>query len=142
MPTIEREARIDAPPEAVFEYVRQPENHREIVPSLVAVENVEETDVGHAGEFTYDVFGIDLHSRFRDVELDPPTRRVFEVSGNQEGRVTFELEPTAGGTKLRYVNEYEPVASGVLGKLAGPVVSRQLEREADAMIRNLKRVLE
>lgn len=142
MPTIEREARIDAPPEEVFEYIRQPENQTEFVPSLTAIGSVEETDVGHAGEFTYDVFGIDLHSRFRDVELDPPNRRVFEVSGNQEGRVTYELEPVDGGTRLRYVNEYEPVASGVLGKLARPVVSRQLERETDTMIRNLRRILE
>ncbi|WP_430503892.1 SRPBCC family protein [Haloparvum sp. PAK95] len=142
MPTIEREVRIDAPPQAVFEYVRQPENHTRVIPSLVAVENVEETAVGHAGELTYDVFGIDLHSRFRDVEIDPPNRRVYEVSGNLEGRVTYELEPANGGTSLRYVNEYEPVASGVLGKLARPVVSRQLERETDAMIRNLKQQLE
>ncbi|MFB6233927.1 MAG: hypothetical protein ABEH81_05140 [Halopenitus sp.] len=72
--------------------------------------------------------------------LDPEA--VHEVSGNQEGRVTYELEPSNGGTRLRYVNEYEPVANGVLGTLARPLVSRQLERETDTMIRNLKRILE
>lgn len=142
MPTIEREDRIDAPPQEVFEFIRQPENHTEIIPSLETINTVEETEVGHAGELTYEVFGIDLHSRFRDVELDPPSRRVYEMSGNQEGRVTYELEPSNGGTRLRYVNEYEPVASGVLGTLARPLVSRQLEHETDTMIRNLKRVLE
>ncbi|MFB6233923.1 MAG: SRPBCC family protein [Halopenitus sp.] len=80
MPTIEREARIDAPPEEVFEFIRQPGNHTEIIPSLETINTVEETEVGHAGELTYEVFGIDLHSRFRDVELDPPSRRVYRRS--------------------------------------------------------------
>lgn len=142
MPTIEREAWIDAPPEDVFEYLRQPENHTEIIPSLTAIEHVEETDLGHAGELIYEVFGIDLHSRFHDVELDPPNRRVYEVTGNQEGTVTYELEPEDGGTRLHYTNEYEPVAGGLLGTVAQPVVSRQLERETDTMFRNLKRILE
>lgn len=142
MPTIEREARIDAPPAEVFEYLRVPETHTEIVPSLVAVENVEETDVGHVGEFTYEVFGIALRSQFRDVALDPPSRRVYEVTGNLEGRVTYELEPAKDGTWLHYVNEYEPVAGGLLGRVAQPLVARQLERETDTMIRTLRRILE
>ena len=55
------------------------------------------------------------------LELDPPRRMVWAWSsndGNPASRVTFELEPADGGTRLRLTHEGEidPVIGEILTK--------------------------
>lgn len=74
MPTIEDTACIDAPIDDVFEYLASPENHVDVVPSLVeGPEDADQPNGRTAGEFTFEMLGVGLDGHFRDVEFEPPT---------------------------------------------------------------------
>jgi uncharacterized protein YndB with AHSA1/START domain len=143
MHTIREEILIDAPIEDVFEYVAAPENHAEMNPNIVEVTHVRErSGGGHEADFTFQMLGRDLHGHVRDVEFDPPNRRVFEVEGDVEARTTYDLASVDEGTRFTLTNEVEPPGSGLFGRLAGPVLARYLERNARATLENAKLILE
>lgn len=143
MPTIEDDIRIDAPVEQVYEYLLVPENHVEILPSLVDIRNVSELDDGgQEGEYTFKMLGMELEGRFRDTVLNPPERRAYELTGDIEGEVRYDLETVDGGTQFNYFQEYEPLHSGVVGKITQPMADRYLQREVSSTLENTKMILE
>ena len=77
--------------------------------------------------------------------LDAPRRAVWEGRGPAHSRAStrYELNENAdGGTHFDYVNEFRP-PGGPLGAVAGRVlVGGVPEREANASLRKLKRLLE
>ncbi|WP_348536830.1 SRPBCC family protein [Nocardia carnea] len=100
---LEREIRIDAVPEIVFEVVSRPEHMKMWWPDEATFEPVP----GSVGELIWgDHAGTET---IKVVEVDPPRRFVFRwiaPAGElpDEGNsllVTFELEPSGDGTLLR-----------------------------------------
>lgn len=143
MATVEAEVVIDAPIEAVFEYVASPEHHAEMNPNVVAVTDVTELpNGGHEAAFTFQMLGRDLHARVRDVEFDPPRRHVFEVEGDVDARTAYDLASADGGTRLRFTNEIDPPGSGLFGRVAGVALRRYFQRNAEATLANAKLILE
>jgi uncharacterized protein YndB with AHSA1/START domain len=98
---LEKEIWIDAPPEAVYPYLVQPD--------LATVWMGDESwnDPRPGGVFRLDIRGNVASGEF--VELDPPRRVVYTWGWEGEDQihppgsttVEFELEPKDGGTQLR-----------------------------------------
>ncbi len=142
MPSATATVDVDAPPEACFEYLRDPDNHVGVVPGLRAIDAEPLDGGGHEGTFTYTVAGVELDLEFRDVELDPPHRRAFEVSGPMEGTATYEFEADDGGTRFTLTNSYDLPGPDVLGSLADPLVRRYLQSDVDSWVENAKVAVE
>ena len=143
MPTISEEILIDAPIEEVFEYVAAPENHSIMNPSIIEVTGVESLpNGGHEADFTFQMLGRNLHGHARDVEIDHPNRRVFEVEGDVDAHTTYVLSSENGQTRFKFTNEIEPPASGVIGRLATSILQRYLKRNAKSTLENTKIILE
>ena len=142
MPSATATVDVDAPPEACFEYLRDPANHVGVVPGLQAIDAEPLDGGGHEGTFTYTVVGVELDLKFRDVELDPPHRRAFEVSGPMEGTATYEFERDSGGTRFTLTNSYDLPGPDVLGSLADPLVRRYLQSDVESWTENAKVAIE
>jgi uncharacterized protein YndB with AHSA1/START domain len=143
MPTINDAVVIDAPIEAVFEYVAAPENHTVMNPNITEVTGVEELpNGGREADFTFRMLGRDLRGHVRDVEVVPPERRVFDVEGDVDARTTYELSTEDGRTRFDFTNEVDPPGSGVSGLLVGSLLGQYLKRNARSTMENTKRILE
>ena len=105
--TIERELRIDAAPEVVFEVISRPEHVRVWWPDEFDIEPVP----GSAGRIVFgDAESPDAHIEgFVVVEVEPPHRYSFRwtqpigepATGSNSLLVTFDLTPDGDGTLLR-----------------------------------------
>jgi uncharacterized protein YndB with AHSA1/START domain len=105
--SIEREIHVDAPPEVVFEVVSQPEHIRDWWYADCDVEPI----AGATGELVW-ADGDDPRAHVTPMTVvvaDPPRRFTFRwthaagetaVDGNSL-LVTFDLEPSGSGTRLR-----------------------------------------
>lgn len=133
---------IDAPPEDCFDYLKEPDNHVGVVPGLREIDAEPLDGEGHEGTFTYTVTGVELDLTFRDVGLDRPHERVFEVSGPMEGTATYEFEPENDGTRFTLTNSYDLPGPDVLGSIADPLVRRYLQSDVDSWVENAKVAIE
>lgn len=89
------EFEVEAPPEEVRAYLRDPVNRVEWDPSVRSIGATTMTVgfYGRAVELDYRLVG------------DQPARLVFAFEGRVEGRDTFELTPTDAGTSVVMVTE-------------------------------------
>ncbi|MEV8629019.1 SRPBCC domain-containing protein [Streptomyces sp. NPDC051079] len=100
--SIERELRIDAAPEVVYEVISTPEHLREWWPDEAELEPV----VGGTGTITFGGHGT---VPLTVLEADPPRRFVFRWAYEGEAAtetnsflVAFDLVPAGDGTLLRF----------------------------------------
>lgn len=143
MPTIEDDIWIDAPIDEVFEYMASPENHVDVMPSLVDISGVADRPTGgYEGDFTFEMLGVSLDGRFRDVEFEPPDRRVYRLEGDIEGTTTYDLRREDGGTRVRAKNVSEAPGPEFVGRLTDPLVARYLAREIESTLQNVKMIVE
>ncbi|MFB6173875.1 MAG: SRPBCC family protein [Halobacteriales archaeon] len=133
---------VDAPPTACFEILREPSNHPAIVPGLRSIEAEPLDGGGYEGSFRYRFAGIALELAFRDVDVDPPRRRAFEVTGILAGRAVYELAEENGATRLRLTITYDLPGPDLLEAALGGLVGRYVERDAEAWVENAKAVIE
>lgn len=139
---LEVESDIDASPETVFEFVADPHNHVKILPSLVDISNVEETDTGRQGRYVFKMVGQEMEGQFIDTEFDRPNRRAYDTTGDLEGAVTWTIEAADGGAHVTYEQETDIPGPDVLDAITDPVAKKFLQREADTMIENLRTLAE
>jgi carbon monoxide dehydrogenase subunit G len=136
------ETTIDAPQESCFEFLREPANHPTIVPGIRSIDAEALSEDGYEGDFTYELAGVTLDLQFRDVELDPPTRRVFEVTGPMDGRAVYDLQAEDGKTRVTLEIIYDLPGPDVLESVADRLVTRYVENEAQAWVDNAKAAIE
>lgn len=106
--SIEREIHIEATPEIVYDVVSRPEHLREWWPDQAQLDPV----AGGAGVISFgDPSSSDAHVEpLTVVEADPPRRFSFRWVADEGAPlapgssllVTFDLEPSRGGTLLRF----------------------------------------
>lgn len=133
---------IDRDPETVFDYLADPYNHTDILPSLTEIGDVSDGDVGKQGRYVYSMLGTTLDGRFEDVTFDRPNARCYELTGGLEGTVEWRLEERDGGTHVVYAARLDLPGPDLLETITDPVARRFLKREADATVENLEMVLE
>lgn len=138
MSTIHKTVEIRAPVAQVFSYLAQPEHLPEIWPNLVEVSQVEHTaDGGHRFGWIYKMAGLRLHGHSSTVAIEPNHRLVDRSDKGLPNTFTWTYEPRDGATHLTLDVEYEAPF-----RLAEPVLRRINERDADALLANLKAKME
>lgn len=133
---------VDASPETVFEFIATPDNHPKILPSLVEISDVVETDIGKRGRYEFKMVGQPMEGEFTDTEFDRPTQRSYDLTGDIEGTVSWSIEPEDDATLVTYQQRTHPPGPDMLEAVTEPVVTKFLQREADTMMENLRTLVE
>src|SRR5215210_5431948 len=134
---IEREIEIARPVDEVFAFVADARND---VRWCHKVRSVDRLDEGRY-EVVHKPVPLQAARRMemRRVELDPPRRIEWvEDDGKDVFRVTYELEPTDGGTRLRQRSDANVSAPRPLH----PLFKRGIGRDVARQLRQLKELLE
>lgn len=139
---IDQETDIDASPTTVFDFIAEPQNHVTIMPSLMDIANVEDRDIGKAGEFTFKMVGTSLEGRFSDIVFERPSQRTFELEGDLGGTVSWEFTETDTGTHVRYHSELDLPGPDLLDTVTDPIAKRFLQREAESTLETLQDLVE
>lgn len=139
---VERTCVIDAPPEAVFALVADPAENPSFTPSLVDITDVEATEIGKRGRYVFRMLGLTTEGTFEDVAFERPTRRRYELAGDIRGIISWRVDPSNGGSRVRYRASFEVPGPPVVNRVAVPFVRRFARNEADALLSNLRERLE
>jgi len=134
---IERKIEIARPVEEVFEFVADPRNDPRWCPKVQSVDG---------GGDRYEVVHKPVPLRparrleMRRVASDPPRRIEWtQDDGTDRFRVTYELEPTATGTRFRQLSDAE---IGAVPKPLHGLWRHGIGRDLQRQLRQLKKLLE
>jgi carbon monoxide dehydrogenase subunit G len=143
MPRVERSATIAVAPEVVFAFVADPGNSMRWMHGFSKFEPVDPTKRGLGARVNASgaVFGFPVSTTLEIVEFEPPSRLASRTTGRLKSYSVWEFAPAAGGTVVTFKGEYD-VPSGLLRMIGGPFVERELEKNAEMSLANLKRELE
>lgn len=142
MATIEKSTVVAAPTDKIFAFISEPTNLPEIWPSLIDVHDI--TPAANGGsdfKWTYKMAGLRFEGTSTVVEFVPPQRASVATQGGIKSTNTWTLEPEGDGTRVTLHVELT-VPGNVLGKLAEPLIVRENNQEAEAILANLKARLE
>jgi uncharacterized protein YndB with AHSA1/START domain len=140
MPTIRRSISITAPVDKVFDYVADPQHLPDVWPSMLAVENVARRPDGSAGfDWVYKMAGLKFRGHSEPVEFERNRRNVSRSERGIPNTFRWLYEGHDGTTELTLEVDYEVP---ILGRLLDGFVGRRNEREAEAILLNLKRKIE
>jgi carbon monoxide dehydrogenase subunit G len=142
---VERSIEIAAPPQSVYEVIMNPVCLAEWVTIHVALEDAPVGQLERGSRLTQrlQLAGRGFTVRWEVVENDPARKVVWEGQGPMRSHagVTYELSPSALGTRFSYTNEFS-LPGGPLGRFAGPVVRRVTAGELDQSLGRLKALVE
>ncbi|HZO24674.1 MAG TPA: SRPBCC family protein [Chloroflexota bacterium] len=155
MGRLHREIVINAPPEAVFAFLAQPERLPEWTPGVISVRRTSDgpTGVNTTTETVVEAFGVRQTLLGRCLVFEPPRRLAvhnvtasgISIGGVSIGQVSTtsasELLPEGTGTRLRAALDYT-LSAGILTSLAERVAGPQMQADFDRSLQNLKRLLE
>jgi hypothetical protein len=98
---------------------------------------------GSRFEQTLKVAGVKFHVEWTASKVDGPETLVWDGTGpaGTKAHTSYALAPADGGTRFTYENEFILPARGI-GKAAAKVVAGQAERQANASLKTLKRLVE
>jgi len=140
---VERDVEIDRPIEQVFDYVADARNDPRWCPKVLSCDQIEGDGPGAAARY---------RARHRPSRLKPGAELEIQVTAYERPRrlrwreededgvfdVTYELEPTAEGTRFTQRSEID----WKLSRLLRPMAARMVPRHVDEQLSELKRVLE
>jgi carbon monoxide dehydrogenase subunit G len=134
--------RVNKPPDEVFPYVGNLERAPEWVPDLISMHKVgdEPVGVGTCYEETVKMGGKTSEATLEVTEFDPPYTIAHKGRGGPAsftGR--FVLRPDGHATIVTH--EYTVAISGIAWLLS-PIIGGWVRRNAEAGIKNLKRLIE
>ncbi len=81
--------------------------------------------------------GVDIRGTAEVTSLEPLKRWALRTEGGVRSEWVYSFSPEREGTQVRLHIDYE-VPRSVLGKLAGPVVERLNQKNAEEALANLK----
>ena len=146
MSAVEVSIAIDAPPEAVWEVVTDPQRLEEWVTIHRALKKSDggELDEGYSMKQALCLRGVKFEVTWKAAEVDHLRLLRWEGRGPARSRATTEyrLDARDGGTHFDYRNEFK-APLGPLGKVASKaLVGGVPEREANASLQRLKALVE
>ena len=146
MSKLEREIHIDAPAEAVYDKLTDPDCLGEWVTVHDAMEEAPDRNVepGDTLVQRMKVAGQKFRITWHVDEAQRPSRVVWTGKGpmGTKARATYEIESLNGdGCTFSYTNEYD-LPGGPVGKVAGKAVIGASGGEADKSLERLKRLVE
>jgi uncharacterized membrane protein len=138
---VKRSITINAPVEKVFNYIEDPMNQPEWVPSIMEIMDVSGSGVGQHFRWTYKMAGVLLKGETTATEHIPNERIVTQSKGGVTSTWIFNFKTHDGGTMMELDIEYT-IPIPVIGKLAEKIVLKRNEREADLAMANVKEKME
>jgi len=137
---------IEAPIEAVWDLVMDPERLGEWVTIHESVSDVPEGELRKGSRFrqALRLKGVPLEVRWEVTECERPHRARWrgEAAAGSKARIAYDLTATGSGTRFDYENEFV-LPAGKVGKLAGRAFNAiSGEREAKRTLARLKELLE
>jgi carbon monoxide dehydrogenase subunit G len=146
MSKLEREIEIDAPPEAVYDKLTDPNCLGEWVSVHDGIEEAPPGNVekGDTMVQRMKVAGQKFRITWHVDEAERPNRVVWTGEGpmGTKARATYVISGNGGeGSTFNYVNEYD-LPGGPVGKLAGRAVVGASGGEADKSLQKLKQLVE
>jgi carbon monoxide dehydrogenase subunit G len=142
MAIVEKSIVIAAQPDQIFAFIAEPTNLPEIWPSLVEVHDV--TPAANGGsdfKWTYKMAGMRFEGTSTALEFTPPTRISTATKGGISSTTTLTVAPEGDATRVTFHADLT-VPGKLLGKLAEPLVIRENNKEAEALLANLKTRME
>jgi carbon monoxide dehydrogenase subunit G len=85
--------------------------------------------------------GMPISTTLEIVEFARPERLVSRTSGRLKSRSSWEFASEGTGTRVRFTGEYD-LPTGLLRLVGGSLVQRELEKNAEMSLGNLKAELE
>ena len=133
---------IKAPVQQVYDFINQPTNLPGVWPSLIEVSNVVPRAGGHDWDWTYKMLGVRLkgHTKLEEAQPGRLLRTMSEGAIVSSFRWTFQ-GLNGSGTRLTCEIDYT-MPTPVIGKLAEALAVKLNKREADALLANIKEVME
>ena len=141
MAKVKRSITINAPVEKVFNYIDDPLNQLEWVPSTMEITDVSGSGVGQHFRWTYKMAGVLLKGETTVTEHLPNERIVTQIKGGVTSTWILSFKTQDGGTMMELDIEYT-IPIPVIGKLAEKIVLKRNEREADLAMANIKEKME
>lgn len=147
MSKVSAEIEIDASPEQVWEVVMDPERLGDWVTIHREVDRVSDRPLKNGSTLRQELClrHVNFHVRWTVDEAKTNERAVWEGKGpaRSKAHTLYRLEPNGnGGTKFAYENEFK-APLGPLGAAASrALVGGVPQREANATLKNLKRLIE
>jgi len=143
---VERETKMKAPPQEVYDVVMDPQRLEDWVTIHHHLVDAPSGTLEKGSKLTQclKLAGRKFKVRWTVVENSPCERVVWEGKGpmRSHARAVYELSPDDdGGTKFSYRNEYD-LPGGPLGRMAGAAVKRVTSRELDGSLKRLKKLVE
>ncbi len=134
---------IDAPPGNVFDYLCNASHLPEVSPGIVEVKNVVATpDGAQSFDWTYRLAGIHFHGHAETVEVVKDRYQLVRNETGIPGTFRWTVGKHDNGTEARLEIDHYELPIPFLARLTAPILRRLNEREADAVLRNLKARLE
>lgn len=144
MPEIRAQTRIDAMPEAVFDFIDNWRNAMRYLKRMTRWELVDpQGGTGVGAIFRVDVQAgpTKLGGRFQVTEHDRPKRIAFRSMEDIRVEGSWTLTPDGDGTRVALDSTYD-VPGGFAGRLVGSFLRGNAQRDLDASLRELKRLIE
>jgi carbon monoxide dehydrogenase subunit G len=142
---VERTVEIAASPGEVYDVVMDPSRLEDWVTIHHHLEGSAPDRLERGSSLTQclKLAGRKFKVRWNVVENEPCKHVVWEGKGPvaSHARVEYRFAENAGGTRFSYVNQYD-LPGGPLGRFAGKAVSRVTEKELDATLARLKKLVE
>jgi carbon monoxide dehydrogenase subunit G len=142
---LEREIHIDAPPDAVYDKLMDPDCLGEWVTIQDELLEAPAGDLQQGDELVQrcKVAGRKFKLRWSVEQANRPHKTIWKGRGplGAKARVTYDLAENDGGTRFTYTNEYS-LPGGPAGKLAARAVVGASGAEADRTLERLKKLIE
>ncbi|MDX1449314.1 MAG: SRPBCC family protein [Acidimicrobiia bacterium] len=136
------QAEVGRFPEEVWAFLMDPANQAAWQTSVVTTrrEPDEPTRLGTRYIETRRLFGKEFELTFEVVRFDPPRHSGIElISGPIRGGASYNLEAVASGTRLTFSARLD---TGSFFRWAEPMLRNLFQRELDAYLQNLKKLVE
>ncbi|HUS17933.1 MAG TPA: SRPBCC family protein [Chloroflexia bacterium] len=123
-------------PQQVFPYLADVCNEAKWNPWAISVEKISDGPIGQGARFRGRYQRVGTAEQWLSEYI--PAKHVVYQSNTMDGRMTFDLEPTAGGTQIRLVAEAQPTG---LMKLMAPLMTPMMRKHIGDLAVGLKREL-
>jgi len=133
---------IERPPEAVFAALTDVASHTDWARGPDEISNVSDNParLGTTWQQTTKLAGKKIVSTMKVNAYEENHKLGFGSDKPFPMQILFTVTPTQGGTELRMTAHGQP--TGILGKVALPILVRSLERQMESDLYSLKGILE
>ena len=142
MARIDKEILIKAPPQKIFSYLTQPSNLLQIWPSLFELKNVQPLpNGGYSGEWVYKMAGVRFEGTAEHIDIVPNQYFTIKTKGAIDSTITCTVRAMGELTRLTLTIDYR-VPIPLLAWLTGAIIVKMNDRGADAVLENLRTIME